>query len=230
MASALPDALIASSLQLFTPPPHFAVAAATSASQVESAEHSIASVQQFCFWHVMHAVSEDAAAQTEVPAVPLGPELLVSVAEPLGADVAVEPVHAESHCESAHVFSALNAALSFRHVSQVPFCAHVAAHVEHAASFLQALASEQHFWNAHTWQLFCGAIPSHVTPDIEQELDSLESKPTDSDDPEPELQLELLLEEQALVATKAKETQIRTMRAIISVHQPSRRTHAKVLS
>ena len=71
-----------------------------------------------------------------------------------------------------------------------------------------------------------------MTPDVEQELDSLESKPTDSDDPEPELQFEPLLEEeeQALVATKAKETQIRTMRAIISMHQPSRRTHAKVLS
>jgi hypothetical protein len=146
LASALPDALIASSLQLFTPAPHFAVAAVTSASHVESAEQSIASVQQFCFWHVMHAVSEDDAAQTdEAPAVPPAPELLVPVAEPLAADVAVEPVHAESHCESAHVLSALNAALSFRHVSHVPFCAHVAAHVEQAASFLQALASEQHF-------------------------------------------------------------------------------------
>ena len=145
-ASALPDALIASSLQLFTPAPHFAVAAATSASHAESAEHSIASVQQLCFWHATHAVSEDAAAQTdEVPAVPPGPELLAPVAEPLAPDVAVDPAHAESHCERAHVLSALNAALSFRQVSHVPFCTHVVAHVEQAASFLQALASEQHF-------------------------------------------------------------------------------------
>ena len=145
-ASALPDALIASSLQLLTPAPHLAVAAATRASHVESAVHSIASVQQFCFWHVMHAVSADAAAHAdEAPALPLVAEPLVPVAEPVAPDVAVEPVHAVSHCESAHVLSALNAALSLRHVSQVPFCTHVDAHVEQAASFLQALASEQHF-------------------------------------------------------------------------------------
>lgn len=73
-----------------------------------------------------------------------------------------------------------------------------------------------------------------MTPD-EQEPDPLESKPSDSDDPaeEPEVQLESLLEdplleEQALVATKAKETQTRTMRAIISVHAPA--TGARVLS
>ena len=146
-AIALPDALIASSLQLFTPAPHLAVAAATIASHVAAPEHSIASVQQFAFWQLTQAVSDDAAAQTaEGPAVPLPDGLApvpADVAAPLTADFAVELVHAASHCDSAHALSALNAALSFRHVSHVPFCAQVAAHAAHAASSLQALASEQ---------------------------------------------------------------------------------------
>jgi hypothetical protein len=148
LASALPDWLIASSLHELTPAPHLAVASATIALHVESPAHSIASAQQLCFWQAMHAVSVVAAAQMDdAPAVPLvpAPEPLAPVADALAVDVAVEPVHSDSHCESAHALSVLNAALSFRHASHVPFAAHVEAHVAQAESFLQALASEQHF-------------------------------------------------------------------------------------